>query len=163
MLPDCGVHNLTSDWNSGINLSALLDYCQPGLFSNWRELDPSDRCVFTKPFVLLWLITRYTYAYFWRVSAFMSHGIMNTSVRRAYVYFTYVSRILYFLSITKSSTCLRTIINEPTRQFSEMRADLGIIEMRKKTKNILIIRQNVEIPADRYFVFEFGNKCISER
>ncbi|XP_065214935.1 filamin-A isoform X4 [Planococcus citri] len=42
VLPDCSVNNLTSDWNSGINLSALLDYCQPGLFSNWRELDPSD-------------------------------------------------------------------------------------------------------------------------
>lgn len=29
-LPECKVSNLTSDWNSGILLSALLDYCEPG-------------------------------------------------------------------------------------------------------------------------------------
>lgn len=43
VLPDCRINNLTTDWNSGLNLSALLDYCQPGLFSNWRELDPANR------------------------------------------------------------------------------------------------------------------------
>lgn len=30
-LPECRVSNLTSDWNSGILLSALLDYCEPGM------------------------------------------------------------------------------------------------------------------------------------
>ncbi|XP_037956587.1 filamin-C isoform X2 [Teleopsis dalmanni] len=41
-LPDCKITNLTTDWNSGVNLSALLDYCQPGLFPHWRSLDPSQ-------------------------------------------------------------------------------------------------------------------------
>ncbi len=37
---DCNIKNFTSDWNNGINLSALIDYCQPGLCPNWRNLDP---------------------------------------------------------------------------------------------------------------------------
>ncbi|KAL9699468.1 hypothetical protein quinque_002909 [Culex quinquefasciatus] len=41
-LPDCKVSNLTSDWNSGVLLSALLDYCEPGLFPHWRTLDVHD-------------------------------------------------------------------------------------------------------------------------
>ncbi|KAH8233348.1 hypothetical protein KR026_007226 [Drosophila bipectinata] len=41
-LPDCKITNLTTDWNSGVNLAALLDYCQPGLFPHWRSLDPSQ-------------------------------------------------------------------------------------------------------------------------
>lgn len=31
-LPECKVSNLTTDWNSGVLLSALCDYCEPGLF-----------------------------------------------------------------------------------------------------------------------------------
>ncbi|KAK3922888.1 Filamin-B [Frankliniella fusca] len=42
-LPECRVDNFTSDWNSGVALSALLDYCKPGLFPHWKVLDPSDR------------------------------------------------------------------------------------------------------------------------
>ncbi|XP_017765388.1 PREDICTED: filamin-A isoform X1 [Eufriesea mexicana] len=42
VLPECRVNNFTTDWNSGVYLSALLDYCQPGLFSHWRRLDPND-------------------------------------------------------------------------------------------------------------------------
>ncbi|XP_046654649.1 filamin-C-like isoform X2 [Daphnia pulicaria] len=42
VLPETGVHNFTTDWNSGIRLAALLDYCKPGLFPNWRELDPRN-------------------------------------------------------------------------------------------------------------------------
>ncbi|XP_026764452.2 filamin-A [Galleria mellonella] len=38
-LPDCRVNNLTTDWNSGVLLSALLDYCKPGTFPHWRELN----------------------------------------------------------------------------------------------------------------------------
>ncbi|XP_063833667.1 filamin-A isoform X2 [Ostrinia nubilalis] len=38
-LPECRVSNLTSDWNSGILLSALLDHCKPGVFPHWRELN----------------------------------------------------------------------------------------------------------------------------
>lgn len=38
-LPDCRINNLTTDWNSGVNLAALLDYCEPGMFPHWRTLD----------------------------------------------------------------------------------------------------------------------------
>lgn len=41
-LPECKIINLTTDWNSGIYLSALLDYCQPGLFPHWRSLDETQ-------------------------------------------------------------------------------------------------------------------------
>uniref|UniRef100_A0A182Y304 Calponin-homology (CH) domain-containing protein n=1 Tax=Anopheles stephensi TaxID=30069 RepID=A0A182Y304_ANOST len=41
-LPDCKVSNLTTDWNSGVLLSALLDYCEPGLFPHWRTLNQND-------------------------------------------------------------------------------------------------------------------------
>ncbi|GAB6018892.1 hypothetical protein CHUAL_000550 [Chamberlinius hualienensis] len=42
VLPDCQVSNFTKDWNSGKNLSALLDYCKPGLFPHWNRLNPRD-------------------------------------------------------------------------------------------------------------------------
>lgn len=35
-LPECKVSNLTTDWNSGVLLSALLDYCEPG--ENFKTL-----------------------------------------------------------------------------------------------------------------------------
>lgn len=38
VLPECKVSNLTTDWNSGVLLSALIDYCKPGLFPHWRNL-----------------------------------------------------------------------------------------------------------------------------
>ncbi|XP_037076140.1 filamin-B-like [Pollicipes pollicipes] len=40
VLPDCRVNNFTTDWNSGVNLNALVDYCKPGLAPNWKNLDP---------------------------------------------------------------------------------------------------------------------------
>ncbi|CRL07142.1 CLUMA_CG020137, isoform A [Clunio marinus] len=40
--PECKVSNLTTDWNSGVLLSALLDYCEPGLFPHWKSLDPNQ-------------------------------------------------------------------------------------------------------------------------
>ena len=42
MLPDCKIRNFTSDWNSGIALAALLDYCRPGLFPDWQRLRPEN-------------------------------------------------------------------------------------------------------------------------
>ncbi|XP_008544602.1 filamin-A [Microplitis demolitor] len=42
VLPECRVNNFTTDWNSGVYLSALLDYCKPGLFPHWRQLDRTD-------------------------------------------------------------------------------------------------------------------------
>ncbi|XP_076454335.1 filamin-C-like isoform X1 [Babylonia areolata] len=38
VVPDCRISNFTSDWNDGVALSALIDYCQPGLFPDWRSL-----------------------------------------------------------------------------------------------------------------------------
>lgn len=38
VLPECRVSNFTTDWNSGVLLSALIDYCKPGLFPHWRKL-----------------------------------------------------------------------------------------------------------------------------
>ncbi|KOB66993.1 Filamin-B [Operophtera brumata] len=37
-LPECRVGNLTTDWNTGVLLSALVDHCKPGTFPHWREL-----------------------------------------------------------------------------------------------------------------------------
>ncbi|XP_059081072.1 uncharacterized protein LOC131878933 [Tigriopus californicus] len=42
VLPDCNIKNFTNDWNNGIYLSALLDYCQPGLIPHWRKLNPNN-------------------------------------------------------------------------------------------------------------------------
>ncbi|XP_071950890.1 filamin-C-like [Antedon mediterranea] len=44
VLPEgCNVKNFTTDWNDGIKLSALLDFCTPGLMSNWKLLDPNKK------------------------------------------------------------------------------------------------------------------------
>lgn len=40
-LPDLNITNFTSDWNSGVSLGALLDYCRPGLFPHWKTLTAS--------------------------------------------------------------------------------------------------------------------------
>ena len=42
-LPKNRVGNLTTDWNDGRNLSALVDYCQPGLIPDHASLDPEQR------------------------------------------------------------------------------------------------------------------------
>lgn len=42
VLRDRSIKNFTTNWNSGILLSGLLEYCQPGLFPNWRQLDPNN-------------------------------------------------------------------------------------------------------------------------
>ncbi|CAN7997099.1 unnamed protein product, partial [Ixodes pacificus] len=47
VLPDLNIANFTSDWNSGVSLSALLEYCRPGLVPHWRTLGAStsqDNC-----------------------------------------------------------------------------------------------------------------------
>lgn len=38
VLPECKVSNFTTDWNSGLTLAALIDYCRPGLFPHWKSL-----------------------------------------------------------------------------------------------------------------------------
>uniref|UniRef100_A0AC35TTY3 Calponin-homology (CH) domain-containing protein n=1 Tax=Rhabditophanes sp. KR3021 TaxID=114890 RepID=A0AC35TTY3_9BILA len=42
VLPEFKLTNFRTSWNDGKALAALIDYCQPGLFSNWRELDPRN-------------------------------------------------------------------------------------------------------------------------
>ncbi|XP_064455536.1 filamin-A-like [Ornithodoros turicata] len=40
-LPDLHITNFTSDWNSGVSLAALLEYCRPGVFPHWKTLSNS--------------------------------------------------------------------------------------------------------------------------
>ena len=42
VLPDCKLKNFTQDWNNGVFLSALIDYCKPGLMPDWKRMDPND-------------------------------------------------------------------------------------------------------------------------
>ena len=39
-IPHCNISNLSTDWNNGINLAALMDACHPGLMPTWRDMDP---------------------------------------------------------------------------------------------------------------------------
>ena len=41
-LPDKNISNFTTDWHDGINLSAFVDYCKPGLIPDHATLDPSN-------------------------------------------------------------------------------------------------------------------------
>ena len=41
-LPTCHITNFHTDWNNGVNLSALVDYCKPGLVPSHASLDPSE-------------------------------------------------------------------------------------------------------------------------
>ena len=43
VLPGKNIENLSSAWNDGRNLSALVDYCKPGLIPNHASLDPKNR------------------------------------------------------------------------------------------------------------------------
>ena len=40
-IPQQKITNLSTDWNSGINLAALMEACH-GLMPNWKELDPHN-------------------------------------------------------------------------------------------------------------------------
>ncbi|XP_061194598.1 filamin-A-like isoform X4 [Saccostrea echinata] len=42
VIPECAISNFTTDWNSGVALHALIDYCRPGLCPNWRQMSRSD-------------------------------------------------------------------------------------------------------------------------
>ncbi|XP_062567858.1 filamin-A-like isoform X3 [Saccostrea cucullata] len=42
VIPECAITNFTTDWNSGVALHALIDYCRPGLCPNWRQMSRSD-------------------------------------------------------------------------------------------------------------------------
>ncbi|KAL4220761.1 hypothetical protein ACF0H5_021155 [Mactra antiquata] len=43
VIPECKITNFTSDWNDGVALHALIDFCRPGLCPEWRHLSRSDR------------------------------------------------------------------------------------------------------------------------
>ena len=43
VLPTNNINNITSAWSDGRNLSALVDYCKPGLIPNHASLDPKNR------------------------------------------------------------------------------------------------------------------------
>ncbi|XP_070539365.1 filamin-A-like isoform X2 [Ptychodera flava] len=43
VLPDLNIRNFSTDWNDGIALSGLIEYCEPGLIPDWRSLDRSQR------------------------------------------------------------------------------------------------------------------------
>ena len=43
VLPTTNIDNVTTAWSDGRNLSALVDYCKPGLIPNHASLDPKHR------------------------------------------------------------------------------------------------------------------------
>ena len=43
VLPSDGINNFTTDWNDGLRLSSLVNYCQPGLIPNHASLNPENR------------------------------------------------------------------------------------------------------------------------
>ncbi|XP_055868283.1 filamin-A-like isoform X2 [Biomphalaria glabrata] len=43
VIPECNIKNFTTDWNSGLALHALLDFCKPGLSPQWRNLDKENK------------------------------------------------------------------------------------------------------------------------
>ena len=42
VIPKCKVTNFSESWNNGLALSALVDYCKPGLIPNHASLNPSN-------------------------------------------------------------------------------------------------------------------------
>lgn len=42
VVPNRDITNFTSDWNDGIALHAVIDWCRPGLCPNWKNLSRSD-------------------------------------------------------------------------------------------------------------------------
>ena len=41
-LPQFQITNFSRDWNDGVKLSALANYCKPGLIPNWDQKDPQN-------------------------------------------------------------------------------------------------------------------------
>ena len=39
-IPERNIKNLSTDWNTGVSLAALIEACHAGLFPDWKELDP---------------------------------------------------------------------------------------------------------------------------
>ncbi|ELU07549.1 hypothetical protein CAPTEDRAFT_94500 [Capitella teleta] len=43
ILPSLKIKNFSSDWNDGMALHALIEYCKPGTCPNWKQLNRNDR------------------------------------------------------------------------------------------------------------------------
>ena len=41
-IPERNIKNLSTDWNDGINLGALVEACFPGVCPDWEEMDPAE-------------------------------------------------------------------------------------------------------------------------
>ena len=41
-LPQFKISNFSQDWSDGVKLSALVNYCKPGLIPNWDQKDPQN-------------------------------------------------------------------------------------------------------------------------
>ena len=39
-IPQQGIKNFSTDWNTGVNLAALIEACHSGLFPDWKDIDP---------------------------------------------------------------------------------------------------------------------------
>ncbi|XP_062597927.1 filamin-C-like [Saccostrea cucullata] len=43
VIPECNITNFTTDWNDGVALHALIEFCSPGLCPNWKHLRGQNR------------------------------------------------------------------------------------------------------------------------
>ena len=41
-IPERNIKNLSTDWNDGINLGALVEACFPGVYPDWEQMDPAQ-------------------------------------------------------------------------------------------------------------------------
>ena len=41
-IPERNIKNLSTDWNDGINLGALVEACFPGVCPDWEQMDPAQ-------------------------------------------------------------------------------------------------------------------------
>ena len=41
-IPDRNIKNLSTDWNNGINLGALVEACFPGVCPEWKDMEPTN-------------------------------------------------------------------------------------------------------------------------
>ncbi|CAE1309683.1 FLNA [Acanthosepion pharaonis] len=53
VIPELNISNLTTDWNNGLALFALIDFCEPGSCTHWRTLNPHNKLANCKQGMLL--------------------------------------------------------------------------------------------------------------
>ena len=52
-LPQFQITNFTKDWNDGVKISALVNYCKPGLIPNWDQKNPQNAVENTQNAIML--------------------------------------------------------------------------------------------------------------